>query len=509
MKGIAKVIKSVFVTAIFLTMPVVAFAADYTEIPSKSEVSITKPWTVNFNMNLDKNSINEDNVIVTDDAENPVDVSVSAGNDSKSIVISPPTGGYSIHNTYYLTLNTDVKSSSGTKLSKPVRMEFTTAKKYEDNTNNSSLPIVNNVKFIEETILHHQKTNFNIYASYSDKVQYRAFVFKYPNETYDNPNKYPDTEYMELTNGYTSAKSTTNPHTMSLYSGLQSGKYKLVVYVKRADELGKYKDNNTEYDNYYSSYFKVLDSSIIEDRDANTTIVYKNYDKTLDEAVMNQVNGRPIFSDSGWDVPSEKLIKYYMNPNNFLDDYGKYMFLNLNYMEGVTAEELDNMLKGKGVLEGKGAAFLQAAKESNINPIYLVSHALLETGNGTSKLSNGILVSSVDGVAVEEPKVAYNMFGVHAYDHDPNGCGSEYAYTQGWFSVQEAILGGAKFISTGYINSDKYKQNTLYKMKWNVEVTWHQYATDIGWARKQISRIKELMEQTKGAKPVYEIPQFK
>ncbi|MEL7598468.1 MAG: glucosaminidase domain-containing protein, partial [Clostridiaceae bacterium] len=106
------------------------------------------------------------------------------------------------------------------------------------------------------------------------------------------------------------------------------------------------------------------------------------------------------------------------------------------------------------------------------------------------------------------PKVAYNMFGVRAIDSDPNRCGSEYAYTQGWFTVDAAILGGAKFISTGYINSDKYKQNTLYKMKWNVEVTWHQYATDIGWAKKQISRIKQLIEQCNGAKPVYEIPNF-
>lgn len=510
MRKVSNLIKTMFITALFLTMSVSAFAEDlgFIEMPARSEISIVKPWIVNFNMDLDKSTINESNIKVTDNKDNLLKVSVTSGKDAKSIVISPPTGGYAVKGNYYLTLSTNVKSISGKKLSKPVKMKFTTANKYEDSTTFASLPVINNIKFVQKTILQNQKVDFNIYSSYSGNVQYRAFVFQYPNETYDNSNKYPSSGYTELTRGYTSAKSTVNPHTMSLYNGFGSGKYKLLVYVKRADKTGEYKDSNTDYDNYYSTYFKVLDSSIIEDRDDNTTIVYKDYSKTLDEAVHDQLKGAPIFSDTGWNVPSENLIKYYMNPNNFLDGYGKYLFLNLNYMEGVTAEDLNTILKGKGVLEGKGAVFLQAAKDSNINPIYLVSHAMLETGNGTSQLAKGILVSSVEGKPVE-PKLAYNMFGVHAYDYNPNGCGSEYGYTQGWFTVDEAILGGAKFISTGYINSDKYKQNTLYKMKWNVEITWHQYATDIGWARKQIARIKELMEQCEGVKPVYEIPNFK
>ncbi|MCY6354907.1 N-acetylglucosaminidase [Clostridium sp. ZS2-4] len=510
MRKVSNLIKTMFITVLFLTMSVPALAEDLdvSEMPARTETSTIKPWTVNFNMDLDKSSINESNITVTDNKDKPLKVNVTSGKDAKAIVISPPVGGYDPKGTYWITLSTNVRSVSGKKMSKPVKMKFTTANQYEDSTKFTSLPIINNIKFIQKTIFENQKVDFNIYSNYSGDVQYRAFIFEYPNETYDNPRKYPDSGYTELTRGYTSAKSAVNPYTLSLYKGFAKGKYKLLVYVKRADKAGKYKNSNTDYDNYYSTYFKVLDSSIIEDRDANATIVYKDYSKTLDEAVQDQVAGAPIFSDTGWNVPSENLIKYYMNANNFLDDYGKYLFLNLNYMDGVTAEELNAMLKGKGVLDGKGEVFLQAAKDSDINPIYLVSHAMLETGNGTSELANGILVSSVEGKPVES-KVSYNMFGVHAYDHDPNGCGSEYAYTEGWFTVDEAILGGAKYISTGYINSDKYKQNTLYKMKWNIEVTWHQYATDIGWARKQISRIKELMEQCKGAKPVYEIPNFK
>ena len=82
--------------------------------------------------------------------------------------------------------------------------------------------------------------------------------------------------------------------------------------------------------------------------------------------------------------------------------------------------------------------------------MYLVSHALLETGNGTSDLATGI---SVNG------KTVYNMFGIHAYDSDANYYGSQYAYNQGWFSVDEAIKGGAEFISGLYINNPNYWEN--------------------------------------------------
>ena len=64
--------------------------------------------------------------------------------------------------------------------------------------------------------------------------------------------------------------------------------------------------------------------------------------------------------------------------------------------------------------------FLAAAKKYDINPAYLVSHALLETGNGSSSLAKGY--RTVNG------KKAYNVFGICAYDSDPNYYGSKYAY---------------------------------------------------------------------------------
>jgi beta-N-acetylglucosaminidase len=210
---------------------------------------------------------------------------------------------------------------------------------------------------------------------------------------------------------------------------------------------------------------------------------------------------------SMWLAATDEQIEFYLNPYNFINDpYGKYQFLVLNYTSGITAEDLNTILKGKGVLDGKGAVFLQAAADNNVSPIYLVSHALLETGNGSTALAKGIFVTQVDGKSVS-PNLVYNMFGIGAYDINADKFGSEYAYKQGWFSVDAAITGGAKWISSQYINNKYYNQNTLYKMRWNpANPGTHQYSTDVAWAYNQTYNIKRLAEKLPNANLVFDIP---
>jgi mannosyl-glycoprotein endo-beta-N-acetylglucosaminidase len=199
-----------------------------------------------------------------------------------------------------------------------------------------------------------------------------------------------------------------------------------------------------------------------------------------------------------------------MNPYNFLDDYGKYMFLDLHYMEGVLPEDLNKILLDKGILEDLGEEFIDAGKDNNINPIYLISHSLLETSNGTSTLANGVLVSEVDGESVD-PKIVYNMFGISANDTDAIKSGSEYAYKKGWFSIEEALSGGAYYIGSSYINNTSSNRNTLYKMRWYTENAWAypQYSTDIAWAYKQIISIKTLFDKIDSGNPIFKIPVYK
>ncbi len=269
---------------------------------------------------------------------------------------------------------------------------------------------------------------------------------------------------------------------------------------------------------------------------SNISYVYTNYNISLNDMVNIQLSREPalqmVNSNNQWEwryakITSDKQGYYYYpsaNVTTFVEDANvyniikdqlilnldsslsrntdtyKYQFLKLSYVEGTTAQQLNSLFRPDGVLSGKGQVFIDAAKKYNVNPIYLASHAILETGNGTSPLAKGI---DVNGVKV------YNLFGIGAIDSNPDGAGSQYAYSKGWTSIDLAIYGGAEFTSSSYINSS-YKQDTIYKMRWNPDRPGvHQYATDVKWATNQVANIKKMFDQIPDAKLVFDIPVYK
>ena len=88
-------------------------------------------------------------------------------------------------------------------------------------------------------------------------------------------------------------------------------------------------------------------------------------------------------------------------------------------------------------------------------------------------------------IKLSKPVTVYNLFGIGAKDNSsvfPNRAlilGTTYAYNRGWTSIENAIKGAAEFVSLNYVHSSRYSQNTLYKMRYNQNVSniWHQYAT--------------------------------
>ncbi len=227
--------------------------------------------------------------------------------------------------------------------------------------------------------------------------------------------------------------------------------------------------------------------------------------------ILSTVGDWHEISFSAWRYAKPEDVAYYVNPTNFsVDSAEYYQFLLLSKNTGASADELNRkVLAGKGILDGKAQAFVEASLKENINELYLISHALLETGNGTSELSRGILVDTIDGVPVE-PMVVYNMFGIQARDEDPIRLGAEYAYQNGWFTPEAAIIGGAKYIGERYIHNPTYQQDTLYEMRWNPKKPGtHQYATDIGWAAKQVNNLKKLYDSLSWYTLHFDVPVFK
>jgi beta-N-acetylglucosaminidase/uncharacterized protein YjdB len=229
-------------------------------------------------------------------------------------------------------------------------------------------------------------------------------------------------------------------------------------------------------------------------RDSQGNIVKDSAGKTVYEEKWT-------VSSADYDAIRQELINN-IDPSIIVNnDTSIYQFVRLSFIDGVTASQLNAQFRSDGVLAGKGQVFIDAAKKYNINPIYLAGHAILETGNGVSNLATGIIVNGVK---------VYNLFGINAFDDNAEAYGSQYAYQKGWTSIDAAIYGGAEWIGTGYINNQYYKQDSIYKMKWNPSnPTVHQYATDVRWASNQTIYTKKIFDLFKNTKLVFEIPVYK
>lgn len=232
------------------------------------------------------------------------------------------------------------------------------------------------------------------------------------------------------------------------------------------------------------------------------TLHISNYEISLNSALEKQMIKHPQTQKNGkWINASRENVKNYLDPNNHIIRNEHYQFLDLSASAGIDKKDMAKYLSNKGILSGKEGTFLEAANRYNVSEVYLASHSALETGNGTSPLSNGIVVNGVK---------VYNMYGIGAFDRDPLLTGSQFAYKMGWTTPEKAIEGGAKWISEQYINNSSYRQNTLYKMRWNPNSPGeHQYAPDIGWAAKQTISIKKMYDNFENAILKFDIPKYK
>ena len=347
--------------------------------------------------------------------------------------------------------------------------------------------------------------------------------------SYSGITGYVSNQYVRITSKpvavavYTIQYGLTTANSLNVRSGAGTN-YSTLGYMDKNTNvimLGKENDFYKILYNDKTSYISVLYVKVTAKPTTvapviNTSTTSKisttkcTYNYTLDLLTNIQYALKNALTDvtGKWLLADKTQIMYFVDPLNSQSTEQKYQFLKLNYSDGISASDINSVVQGKGVLNQKGQAFLNSCKASDVNPAYLISQTFLETGYGNSKLANGIIVAQVNGKPVP-PKVVYNLFGIGAVDANPERLGSEYAYNNSWFSVDQAIAGGANWISKYYINNATNKQNTLYKMRWNPYTTGtHQYATDIGWAGKQTRNIKAIMDKFSNANLYFEFPQY-
>ncbi|MEG0027408.1 MAG: glucosaminidase domain-containing protein, partial [Raoultibacter sp.] len=235
---------------------------------------------------------------------------------------------------------------------------------------------------------------------------------------------------------------------------------------------------------------------------------------SLNDAVIAQVNKGVrgyTYNDYAQYMDPAEIFKKNINSLQFMRLDGGY--------SGVTAEQLNAYIANncttqewntgrRSTLRNIGSNIVQVSKETGVNEVYILAHAIWESQWGCSKLAAG-KVAGYEGY--------YNFYGIGAYDFDPLNGGAALAKQENWTTPALAIQGGAKWITKNYlrqsyaVGNETVFQNTLYNMRFapGLRNVWHQYATGINWAQGISTLMLEVYNGTGVPLRVsYEVPVY-
>ena len=191
---------------------------------------------------------------------------------------------------------------------------------------------------------------------------------------------------------------------------------------------------------------------------------YKSTNSILYNWSSNVWNTNISGGGSSWYAAHENVIAYYLDPRNFLTYNSVFMFLNHGYSSNVnyTESAINNILSGSYMsnsmtndgVHSFARAFIDAGRESGISPYYLAARVIQEIGRSSTRSS---YVNGSSGY--------YNYYNIDASGNDHLANALARAKKEGWNNDYKAIIGGAKFISDGYVSTG---QSTLYLEKWDV-----------------------------------------
>lgn len=252
------------------------------------------------------------------------------------------------------------------------------------------------------------------------------------------------------------------------------------------------------------------------DEAANLELVRKVTDNTslswrsMDLGSYDWGTGKWATTEKGrWYYVSREVIKYYMDPRNFLNANYIYTFLQQSYDPVHQTEEgLKKIIAGTFLEKGYGGDkdayvkdIMAAARSSGVNPYNLAGTIIQEQGvNGTSGLISGTY-SGYEGY--------YNFFNVGANGENPTINGLERAKLEGWNTRSKAIIGGAEFCGNKYL---KAGQSTYFYMNYNIknpDKIWHQYATAVHDASSKGYNLSKNYAELKTAELDFLIPVYK
>jgi len=181
---------------------------------------------------------------------------------------------------------------------------------------------------------------------------------------------------------------------------------------------------------------------------------------------------------STWFQANSQTIEYYMDPRNFLTESGIFMFEDLNYYSSYQTSESVKAILYTDFYNDLIQYYIEAATKYNVSPIYLAALTRQEVGLTAGYATSG----NTKTYCSTDYSGYYNFYNIQATSSTKPVCnGLAYAVKKGWNTKQKAIVGGAEWIVSGYIDAG---QNTAYFQKWNTSKNAtkgynHQYMTNI------------------------------
>ena len=208
------------------------------------------------------------------------------------------------------------------------------------------------------------------------------------------------------------------------------------------------------------------DSALTKESKSKVSLVHKSYPSSYRNG-STQV-------EPGWYNASSKVVAYYMDPRNFINENSIYMFEDLSYKPAYQTEAVVSSILAPSKLPTYGftaSIFVKAGAKTNVSPVFLAARARQETGGGGNAINGQSSLGKV-----------YNPFNIGAYGGtDPLYNGLVYAKAKGWNTQAKAVEGGAALLAESYISKG---QHTTYYQRFNVrngasKVATHQYMTNI------------------------------
>lgn len=199
-------------------------------------------------------------------------------------------------------------------------------------------------------------------------------------------------------------------------------------------------------------------------KNTDIKLPYKSYIMTVEEFENKIIKEKEaeLLEQQMLEEKQRLLEMQTVESSRNVEYYEINVYTDLSAMTTITVDEMNyiinywNSLVGGNIpFEGEGQIFIDASKQSGLDPVYLLAHAAVESGWGNSYYATA----------------HHNYFGIGAYDHAPDN-----AINYGNSDLANGIIGGAIWIADNYYDNG---QTSLYTMRYNNG--YHEYCTSTNW----------------------------